>query len=393
MRIAIIEPYFHAEVLRTYLNLLAESKEHQVYVFMRRDVWLSYINEFVPFSDNLHFIFQDSDLEIPAFIEQHLAIINDCSVVIFLTIQNHFKFFAGLNLRPKKLLVLHNVHTFLKPSKNINWGLHWVFWAKLFRSIFIHRDFKYLPIIVQKMDGFIVGNASIEQYIYQNELLPQGKTLFTLPFTYFSQPPKLPKIDENNSEIRITITGAVSEIRKDYNVVFDALNLLLEEKKVNIRLELLGNLQELKGQKIAKKFKALEKEHNFKLVTYAENVDQLLFDNICYQTHIFIVPALEKVVFSIFREKMGQSTLTGGLGDSIRYGIPGIVPHFIQTDDNADGFIKKYTDSKSLKLEIIQLIDKKQYQTLKINAENALINYSKTKLQLQLNEILQTIVH
>jgi hypothetical protein len=385
-KIALIELYYHNEVLRTYIDLLKDADGYEIYILVRNDVWHENIKPYITSTSNLNVLLQGSDIKIPDFINQHTSLLNECSLVFFMTIENHFKYFSTLKLDSKKLLILHNSHTFLKPSHFINWNFDWLFCLKILRSKFLHQDFKFLPQLVENMDGFVVGNKSIANYIENNSLLPLNKTLFVLPFTFFQRQSDLSMVDKKEN-FHITIPGSVSTKSRDYEIVFDAFNLILKETKISIQLEFLGKIKDKSGANIIEKFKKLENISTFKLVFHTNAVTESRYEQSCKESDIIIVPSCKRVPFIVFYETISQSSLSGGFGDAVRYGIPALFPAHYQIEKELIGFFNNYNDSTHLKDNILKLMDNQRFTKTKHNAHKSLEIHSKNRLRTDLGAI------
>jgi hypothetical protein len=421
-KIALVELYYHSEVLRTYLGLVAEVADYEVIVLSKASV-LADIDESLLHASNIQYFIKPDATRISDFITTHLTLLNSCSSVLFLTLDSEFRFFSKLKLTPKKFLVVHAAYSVLQPLQHLAWQWDWRFWARLCKKIILEQESRYVKKMIGNMDALIFGSSTVEDFILKNKLLSKEKTIFSLPFTYYeTRNPKLEtrnfkletrnskletrnfkletrnskpetrnlKLETQNSkpEITITITGTVEQNRRDYEVVFQAFQKCTF--KTPVRLILLGRAKGKEGQKVINKFKSLENTY-FKLDYFTEMIPQETFDARCAETDFFILPFTAKINFSIYEEIGGKTAVSGGVGDVIRYGVPGFVPIYYDIEPELTEMITPFENADDLAQQLMTWIADKNYVEKKEKSSILLQHYSKKALQQQFNSFISCV--
>ncbi len=394
-KIAFVELYYHSEVLRTYLGLVAEVADYEVIVLSKESV-LTDIEPSLLEANNIQYFVKPETTPIPDFIMAHLTRLNTCSSVFFLTIDSAFRFFATVPICAKKFLIVHAAYSVLQPLQHLAWQLDWRFWARLFKKMILEQESVYVKKMIQNMDVLVFGSHTVQEFIVKKELLPTAKKLFSLPFTYHetkletpnpkleTRNPKLetrnPKLEAPNPKLEtiLTITGTVEQNRRDYEVVFQALRQCTF--KTAVRLVLLGRAKGKEGNTVINQFKRLENEY-FKLEYFTEMIPQAIFDKKCMETDFFILPFTETVHFSIYKELGSKTAVSGGIGDVIRYGVPAFVPSYYEIEANLKEMITSFENDNDLAQQLTTWVEDKNYVEKKENASILLENYSQKALQ------------
>ncbi len=373
-KIAFVELYYHSEVLRTYLGLVAEVADYEVIVLSKKSV-LTDIEPSLLKASNIQYFVKPETTPIPDFIMAHLTRLNTCSSVFFLTIDSAFRFFATVPICAKKFLIVHAAYSVLQPLQHLAWQLDWRFWARLFKKMILEQESVYVKKMIQNMDVLVFGSHTVQEFIVKKELLPTAKKLFSLPFTYHETKPETrnPKL-----ETILTITGTVEQNRRDYEVVFQALRQCTF--KTAVRVVLLGRAKGKEGDTVINQFKRLENEY-FKLEYFTEMIPQAIFDKKCMETDFFILPFTETVHFSIYKELGSKTAVSGGVGDVIRYGVPAFVPSYYEIEANLKEMITSFENVNDLAQQLTTWVEDKNYVEKKENASILLENYSQKALQ------------
>jgi hypothetical protein len=182
-------------------------------------------------------------------------------------------------------------------------------------------------------------------------------------------------ITDYNKPIQVTIPGNIVESRRQYNLVFDALNRLTPEMQSQLSLNLLGRPIDSSSKRILAKADELINEGLD--ITYHEDwIPGDEFDDTLADSDILLSPLCREIPYGVSIEKYGQSKSSGVLADAIRTATPLILPTWFQIPNELKDCTLTFRDSDDLAgiFETI-LVNKQQLKSLKYDAERATDNY------------------
>ena len=111
-----------------------------------------------PYAARYKWVIKEDDVNIKDFLNTHSNEINKADWIYFNTIASNYKAYNNLSYKGKKILRIHNAHTYLQPLKH--WYIIPTFFnlyktaSYLVREFIGELDFYYLPKVVNKMDYY-----------------------------------------------------------------------------------------------------------------------------------------------------------------------------------------------------------------------------------------------
>lgn len=173
-----------------------------------------------------------------------IKILNDQDFIIFdqLSSFRELLLFAFTSVYPPRLMILHDCHTWFKPSlpKGLKNSLKYLFTKK----------------VKNKFCTFAVAGSNMKRYL-ERELT--SLPVFLVPFRYAEYDPKkdVPPVYVPGSVIKIGVPGLISN-RRNYHKIID--ELCVPKLKDKIILHIMGEPIGDYGAQIIKKLKTLRSE-------------------------------------------------------------------------------------------------------------------------------------
>lgn len=385
MKIIVIEIDYHPEVLRNLLLLLHQSR-YNVTVITTHKIWAKvslskeqYVKQII-FLDNYSNILQ---------LVKKNKLINEANVIIFNTLNSHYKKFNEIELIPPTIARVHNTNTFFSSiSKNYK-PIYTPFfiWKDLshfFRKSLLELDFYYRKKYLNKISYFSFFSDQMSQYAIKHDFITTDKIISPfIPSTFYDI--ALKKESSPTQTVHISIIGSIDKRRRDYDSVYCALKTIIPKTKQPIQLHLLGKPNGTYGKNIIKKFNSLCGP-KFNITFSNEFVSQEKLENTLAQTDFLIIPIKEKTRHTIYTEFYGLTKISGSMNDIIKYGLPAIIPSFYPIDVDLSPATLPYTTSNLAK-QIEYWISTKAYAT--VDRDLLFNKWSLKKAQKTLNESLE----
>ncbi len=330
--------------------------------------------------DGLSFIVQGEDESKIRFIQRYEKQINEGQLIIFTTLVDELRAFSRMSFRPPSLLLIHNGHSFFAPYNNIviskNRREIWLDLLRLIHQLIFRIPF-WRRKLLKSMSGLTVASGEMKNYLeeYYPERLLEYHVLPPLPLAFFERnfSPETSKTDA----ITITIPGSVNLISKHYDWIIQAFSELVNPKKKELNLVLLGNAGTAKGMVVVNRLQELRCSH-LTITSFDTTVPQVEFDRIMSQTDFLILPMRPYLKLGVCRERYGYSNISGGINDMIRFGIPALVPRHYPLPIALEGFVHTYENAKDLSRLLDQWIKDLPFVELRDRASVILSDYEKT---------------
>ena len=205
--------------------------------------------------------------------------------------------------------------------------------------------------ILHKMDGILVEYPLFIETIKNK--FNYKKDVYFLPKRHYEGP-----IEFNTEKIVFTITGTIAKIRRDYDVVLNAISNIHEEYRGKFKLILLGKpIGKYGNQIIDRCRKLISKGYE---IDYSETYisSDVMLEKL-KTTSLMISPMNINYESGIIKERFTYTKGTGTFNDALRFGLPTIVPSDYQIDKEfADCFLR-YNSAGELYEIILQLITNK----------------------------------
>jgi len=385
-KLALIEPYHHSEVLRTFAQFFLHLG-WQVAVFTNQQVKEDCYE--LPASPEVEWYIPQAENTLQ-FINQHQARLEDCDLVIFVTLLSLDGLaFRPIDIKPKTILVIHNGNTFFAAAENVNIAsafkggpkdlLRWfLFWGR--------NERKRKQRLLENFDYLSLAAASMSDYFVQQKRLTDSyKFMDPLPFAFFEGIPKKEK-----KSIRIGITGTVRGEGRDYEKVWKAFQKLVPELRESVDLVFLGGAKSKYAKDLLNAFQEIENDF-FKIQFAPDFIAQKEFDIELRKVDFLIMPLKESYHLGPIQEIYGHTNISGGVNDMIRFGIPALISPYYPLSSELEEMSERYESVEDLTRLLKQWIEERRFQKIREKVPQLLANYQKEILAKRLAEELDTI--
>lgn len=370
-KMGLVELYGHNEVLYNFYKLLRN--DFDLVIFTTHSIFVDAQDYFG--EDLKNWKIKPDSMAIESFVKDQLPELNTHDIIIFTTLTSSFKCFAAINFRPLTILAIHNVNAYLNFKKSI-----WLDQSSVQNFIYdllrllrtsLRRDLFFKGKILEKFDYLFFSSGNLNAYAREFTPTFSAKILPPIPFSFYEKNQKT--ISQN--QIIISIPGSVSQQLKDYEMLYQALKKLLPKVRRSIRLQLLG----ISKYGAERQIRQLEND-TFEVISFDQYLSQKKFDQMLKQSDFVILPIKKYKKFGITRERYGTSSISGGVNDIIRFGLPTLLIDSYEIDTLFAPLISTFSDAEELSEKMIIWINQAKYIEIKnaalpklavINEENA----------------------
>lgn len=356
--IALIELYDHSEVLRTCCEYWEDVDIKLLIItrpLIKDDLEKAGLN-----SKRVEWLLLGEGISIRGLLEKHESRLSRCEYIFLLTANRPFSQFTKLSFLPKTILLVHNVHAFLTPSKHLYWK--WPNWTNiLLRHLrfLLSGDRWHLSMLLKAVHSWAFPTNFIRQNAWNNGWVPSGQSSMVLPLDYYKP---IPKLREKDS-IHICIPGTIKSNGRNYNMVIRAFEQFLAHSKQEIHLVLLGRPKGSYGIVTQEAFKHLsERYHHFTLQCYDDQIPQDIYDAQLSKADFLILPLAKYARYNAYCERIGYSTISGGINDMIRFGLPALLYYTYPIEEKERTLVEYYTDVSSLSSRLENWVKNKHYE-------------------------------
>ena len=303
----------------------------------------------------------------------------------YTTVSKHFKafYFFKPNLNCKVFFHFHNIDLWYDSALIIQIKRLYKVFFKDRNKIDFMRQIKYSvkdvlwdfyrKKFIKKIakDGTnIVILSEAQRFHLQKYLNAKNATVFP---TLIFEPDFYKDLSTDNTKIRVCIPGSVTQIRREYNKLFDVLESNLDFYKSNFILDLLGFIPSSETA-IIERISVMQ-EKGLNILSYNYFIDVKQFDLELYKSDIILSNIL-------LDDSLGlQNKETAAVFHMIRGAKPGVFPEsFVLDKDFKDSVVKfkAYSDLHDL---FVELFNKPQIiKELKANAMKISLQYSPAEL-------------
>ena len=283
------------------------------------------------------------------FIDRTTPVFESADVVYFNTVLHYWKDLSKIPLNAVSIVRIHNAHCDLAPATHfyrpLISGLGIL--SHLIRKILIGGEWRLKKQFFDRIDYFMFPNQSITDYVKENGWVDQGKILKpVLPFGYLGERRYEPE-DGDDQTVTVAITGKVTNRKKDYTLVFEALQRCLNNLRYPLKLVLLGKADDKDAASIIKDFKKLESKI-FSLDYSKEYVPAGEFDRKVASVDFFVAPIQVDIRHRRYREVYGKSKMSGVENDILVFRKPSLVVSYYRVNGELEkvvGYFDKNAES------------------------------------------------
>lgn len=361
MKIAFFELDYHYTDIVSFCNLMFKT-DYEITIYTTFDLFKRLENQ--NFISRYKWIIKQKDIKVATFLALNKSQINENDLIYFSTIASGYSAFYKFDFKPKTVLRIHNVNTYLSPFKNIHFEFSYFYFRKalyyIWNDIIKQNSLYYIPKLVKKVDFITFPELSIQNYVLENRLLTKEKIFRYIPVSF----PNFKKISNQNT-LHISVIGLIDERKRDYLSVLEAFKIIAPKLNKNINLTILGKPVGKYGQKVISKFKTELKSEKLSITVFNTFIPQDIFEQELEKTNLILAPIQEQLVFGIFNEYCSKTKTTGSLSDMIRMGIPLLIPNNITIEPDLKPYIESYSTPSDLANILLNYSENMDLITLK----------------------------
>lgn len=336
----IIELEEHAEVLGRFLGQFNLNRwEIQVLVLK------SVFDELSEHQEQIHWHIVEDDVDAKVCLTGHREAMQTSSLVVLMSGQRHVRAYAQFDFPAPLLFCVHNVNFSLNRG-NMYVGLdnviefqkactYFLFSGLLRRELFFRRW------AVQKPGVYVTSIGSLLKPAIESAVGFRcvGPTLYDENPGKNSTQGRDKRFDQGKV-FRVVVPGMVDVKRKDFQIVFEALErVALEGVNKAIELVLLGANKSIRGRILVWRFERRLKARGVKLVQFKKRMSSLEFDQGLASADLIIAPIKLGIRYKLWREIYGQTKLSGAEFDALKVAVPVLIPASYSPSVDAAGLV------------------------------------------------------
>ena len=360
IKLAIIEPEYHPEVLRSLVLVALAVEEVEVTVFTSQSLWNRAFKN--PSREVTTFLAAHSK-EVFPLLQEKKALLEEADVVWFNTLATQYKAFIKLGLKnPRLVLRVHNAASAFQTWRHFLWPrtLYTLFKtvSHLLRIELWASAIFYRRRALEKFDYFVFPTDSIARSAMDELEVPAAKVL----------QPSLPLVARERSlsgtrrhkhlpdQNTIAIPGSFNLKRRDYQSVYQSLKEL-PPQEVTLHLHFLGPVQGNPAERLRQEMQSLDRK-DLKLYFYQTFVPEETFQKVIEQASFLLLPLHQEVRYRIFRERYGATKVSGSVNDVIRFGKPALIPHFYPIPQGLESIFYNFQGPQELAVKLDKWLKK-----------------------------------
>ncbi len=334
IKIGLVEPALHVEVLRNYA-LIFSSLNVEVHMVLTSSA--NELMDSLPNKSNIHKYYLDKDFDL-------LDALSQCTIIIFTTFNRKISPF--LDIPVPKYAVIHAFHQHFDPWRNFDFYIRHLYslW-NLFRSIISNAP------SLETMDGFIAGAPTVFEYLKRQSYFHRYQ-FYDFPF-YINESSKSTNILKNDS-FRMVIPGSIHPANRNYQMIYTILKTLKNPDRI-VEIYLAGKPSGRAGIEIIKKMKALKQE-NIQIKSFDNYLRADIYKQIIEEADILLCPIPPKIVSGFTVEKNSYSHVSGNINDFVNNGKAVILPSHYQLESGLEPAVLRYQNQDDLKVLIENLM-------------------------------------
>ena len=387
-RLLIIELDYHAEVLTTLCPILAARFE--LVLWTTDKIWQKTALAEELFAEVLVMPKKQS---VGHFWRVHERSLRSVDVVYFNTLEKHFAFFADLEFHCPTVMRIHNTNASLFPLQSIDWSLGKLgkIASHLMRYVVLYRTWHHRERLYRKMSVLMLPSEGVVACM-KEALRKRGinnLSDYLMPFSCLGEVAPVAAV---GATFVFAVTGSVDSRRKDYDVLYLALERLKAARPSwHLEMVFLGWAKGDDAKKVLDRFARL-KDATFSLTCFRDYVSQQTFAAQMARAQFLIAPMKLDAHQKIHCEYYGSTKISGIENDALRYCKPLILPSNYTLPPDLSRVALTYADPQSLCNAMITMIEADHWRIL-TNRFAELHNYKSTKIADNFYELCLTLLN
>lgn len=217
---------------------------------------------------------------------------------------------AALLPAVKVILTLHDANSLLRSSFSLRP-----------RRLVRHAGKKVLAY-------FCYAFSTVSETVQEQLVNRMGirKKVICIPGAVFEQQHYIPPVYTTAAPLQIVVPGSIDNRRRDYNKVFELLELV-NQRALPVVITLAGGPYAAYGSSMIKRFREYSLTHSNLIYYETPVLDQPIFDAAINNAHFVWIPSVIKTVIADgIEEEYGLTKSSGNVFDAIKHARPVLVP-------------------------------------------------------------------
>lgn len=325
IHIVVVELHHHSELIRNVIRVL-ELEHFRMSLITVPEVLDRVDVVWADEADWLSAFCKGADETVAAFIERVKPVFESADILYFNTVRHFWAELCTIPFAAPAIIRVHNAHADLAPASHFYRPLlkFPAILSHLVRKVWIAGEWRQRERFLSHIDYFMFPNQAITDYVSEQGWVSEDRMLPpVMPFGFLGKKDDSAKENQRES-VTIAITGKVTNAKKDYRLVYRALQLCLSQLDVPLRLVLLGKAADKQAARIVADFKSLESAR-FSLDYSDTYVSPEEFDKKVSEVDFLLAPIKVQTHFRKYREVYGKSKMSGIENDILLYRKPSLV--------------------------------------------------------------------
>jgi hypothetical protein len=264
---------------------------------------------------------------VACFIERLEPVFESADILYFNTVRHYWAELCQIPFSSPSIIRIHNAHADLAPASHFYRPFlkFPAFLSHLVRKVWIAGEWRQRERFFSHIDYFMFPNQAITDYVFEQGWVSEDRILPpVMPFGFLGEAQSREENTGPRQSVTIAITGKVTNAKKDYRLVYQALKQCLGDLRLPLRLILLGKAANKQAAQIVADFRSLESE-NFSLDYSAEYISPDEFEKKVSDVDFLLAPIRVRTHFRKYREVYGKSKMSGIENDILLYRKPSLV--------------------------------------------------------------------
>jgi len=322
MRIAIVELYQHSEVAFGWTRL-ASLAGFEVWLFGKQE-WLQWKDFSEDEQVQIHAMIPGE--HIPSYLEKIQSKVKACDLILIPTMVSHFKAFAQWNPGPPKVLLIHSLNTFLNPIDYSQFKVDIPFTfpcENLLRlgKASLYQTTKTKRAALASMTALTTPSIELESQLKSYPSNSLYKWISPIPWVW----PEFQSEPKASPQLHLVIPGTVRPEGRNFDPLIKAIEGLPKNYTRTWKITLAGKVEGRFGKEILNRLQHAIRDRG--ILIYALNgYSQMQYEQILQDADFFLLPLKPNLHLGLYTERYGQTNISGGVSDAIRFQKPILIP-------------------------------------------------------------------
>ncbi|MDI9246700.1 hypothetical protein [Marinobacter sp. CHS3-4] len=324
IHVVVVELHHHSDLIDNLIKVLRQERFRMTLITVK-SVYDNMGHDWGQTEEWLEVFCMDRHEDVSSYIDRMAPVFKDADILYFNTVRD---FWAELGAIPRScpaMLRIHNAHADLAPASHFErpWTRFPGILSHLIRKVWIGGEWRKRKQFLADMDYVMFPNQAITDYVLAHGWIEESRVLPpVVPFAFLGESSAKP--NDQNRWVTAAITGKVTNAKKDYGLVYQALKNCLPDLESPLRLILLGKAGDKQAEKIVADFKSLESDR-FSLDYSTSFISPDEFEKKIAEVDFLLAPIRVQTHFRKYSEVYGKSKMSGIENDILLYRKPSIV--------------------------------------------------------------------